>query len=128
MTKKTIFIFLSLLLVGGVIWYTTQDKGSNPPAVEAEKVITEVGQLLRSGEVEKLRDYIVDSEAKFGKFKVLSQEQLTDLADFYSNGVLVGEIGNIREYKSALRQADGSVREVTFRMERNENGRWRLSF
>jgi hypothetical protein len=99
-----------------------------PFPVSPEEVLSEIARLFRNGDTGTAEGLIIASEEKIRNLETLSRAQLIALADFYDSGVLAEEIGDIRVYKSVLRENDGSESEVTFRMERDESGRWRVSW
>lgn len=96
--------------------------------ISSEETINEFARRLRDSDTIAARQLIIGSERKLAKLETLSQSQLDNLADFYLNGVLIEEINDVRVYRSFLREPDGSISEVTFRMERNEVGHWRFSW
>jgi len=94
--------------------------------VSPEEVLSELSLRLKRGDISGAQELIVAPDAKLAKLQSWSQSQLASLADFYANGTLVEEHQNIRVYRSFLRENDGSVSQVTFRLEKDESGRWRI--
>ncbi|TSC63824.1 MAG: hypothetical protein G01um1014106_376 [Parcubacteria group bacterium Gr01-1014_106] len=92
--------------------------------VSPEEVLGELVRRLRDGDVPAASELMVGPERKLAKLDTASPTQLAALADFYANGVLVEEIGALRIYRSFL---TGAPSELTFQMQRDPSGRWRIS-